>query len=226
MLARALIVVLLALNLGVAAWWLLRPAPEPYRVPSPDPGVATLEVIRPASATSAPDTAATAPPAADPTPAAPARCMRIGPFADLAAAEATQAALATLLAGAVLDEIPMQAPGYRVLLPPAADTAAAQALARQVGEAGFQDYLVIAQGAEANAIALGSYRSRDSALRRLQALRQAGFPAVMRAQGRAASSQWWLEAQATQADVVRARLEGVEATGCQLDGEAAQGPLR
>lgn len=213
MLARALIVVLLALNLGVAAWWLLRPAPVPYRVP-PVGGadVAPLRVLRP-QADAVPSASGDA--AAD-VPAETRQCLRIGPFADLAAAQAAQAAIEALAGDIVLDEIPGEAAGYRVLLPPAPDPASARALAQRVDEAGFQDYLVIPQGAEANAVALGSYRSREAAQRRVQALRQAGFPAVLRTQGGAASSQWWLEADGAQVDAVRARMDGADIDACQV----------
>lgn len=215
MLARVLIVVLLALNLGVAVWWLLREAPAPYRVPAVEAGVAPLQVLRPQAEAVGPAMAAQD--AAD-TRALPMQCLRIGPFPDLAAAQSAQVALALLVADPVLDEIPAEAAGYRVLLLPASDAAAAQAQAQRIADAGFEDYLVIPQGGEANAIALGSYRSRDSAMARMQALRRAGFPAVMRARGQAATSQWWLEAESGQADVVRARLEGVEIGDCQLLG--------
>lgn len=42
---RALIVVLVALNLGVAAWWLSRPAASPPPVPVSDRGGVPLQVL-------------------------------------------------------------------------------------------------------------------------------------------------------------------------------------
>jgi len=70
MLTRALIVVLVILNLGVALWWLLRG--EPVSAPPASPaGVAQLEVL---PSTQAPPAAATplnaAPALQDVTPAA------------------------------------------------------------------------------------------------------------------------------------------------------------
>jgi predicted lipid-binding transport protein (Tim44 family) len=57
MLVRALIVVLLFLNLGVAIWWALRPAAPAYQVPVSDAGGAALELL-PLQAAQAAGTAA------------------------------------------------------------------------------------------------------------------------------------------------------------------------
>lgn len=213
MLVRALIVVLLALNLGVAAWWLSRPPPPPYQVPASTAGGAPLELVgaRPVA------TAPAAPVAAE----GPVQCLRAGPFADRDAAVAAQAALEGLLRAGTLEEVPGAAAGYRVLLPPAADRDAAQATAARLAAAGFQDLLVLGPGAEANAIALGAYRSRQGAEQRLQALRAAGFAVQLRPQGRTEPSQWWLELQTTRAEAVRARLPGVGTGECQLPWPAA-----
>ncbi|MGO1072142.1 SPOR domain-containing protein [Lysobacter sp. CA199] len=45
MLVRALIVLLIVLNLGVAAWWIARPAPAPVVEPAPPLGVARLKLV-------------------------------------------------------------------------------------------------------------------------------------------------------------------------------------
>ena len=45
MFARALIVVLVALNLGVAAWWLSRPEPPLAPLPVSDKGGAELQLL-------------------------------------------------------------------------------------------------------------------------------------------------------------------------------------
>ena len=69
------------------------------------------------------------------------------------------------------------AAGWRVYLPRLPSPDAAQAIAARIGEAGFSDYLVVRDGADANTIALGRYGSEDAARRRSVALRAAGFPA-------------------------------------------------
>jgi len=262
MLTRALIVVLVILNLGVALWWLLRG--EPVSAPPASPaGVAQLEVLPstqapPAAATplnaapalqdvtpaaapvappqataAAPATAladapaptavasapAPAPVAAVPAPAAapaavtatptPAHCVSLGPFADRAAAQAAQSRAGGALRGARLREVAdASATRYRVLLPPAASREEAQAAVKRIVAAGVSDYYIIAQGEETNAIALGQYRNREGADRRLAALSAAGFKATMVASGGDGSAQWWLDAtlaDGTDAAVARQR---------------------
>lgn len=252
MLTRALIVVLVILNLGVALWWLLRG--EPVSAPPASPvGVAQLEVlpatqappaaatpldaapalqdVTPASApvaqppvpTAAPTTAepaaavadtpapapvtrvpAPAPVAAAPVPAStpapitasptPAQCVSLGPFADRAAAQAAQSRAGGALRGARLREVAdAGATRYRVLLPPAASREEAQATVKRIVAAGLSDYYIISQGDETNAIALGQYRNREGAERRMAAVQAAGFQPRLVASGDA--GQWWLEGQ-------------------------------
>lgn len=60
MFARALIVLLLVLNVGVAAWWALRPVPQPAPIVQPD-GVARLQLLSEVAPRPALDTPAPAP---------------------------------------------------------------------------------------------------------------------------------------------------------------------
>ncbi|UWX04730.1 SPOR domain-containing protein [Pseudoxanthomonas sp. NC8] len=69
--------------------------------------------------------------------------------------------------------------------------------------AGFDDFVILNQGANANAIALGAYRNRDTAERRATTLREAGFPAEVRAHGATAPSRWWLDGRSTDVAAVR-----------------------
>ena len=248
MLTRALIVVLVILNLGVALWWLLRgePVSEPPASPvgvaqlevlpstqappaaaTPTDNAAALQDVTPAAApvaeppvtpevpptavaaTPAPTPTATAPavapgPAAAPAvappapvapPAAPAQCVSLGPFADRATAQAAQSRAGSALRTARLREVAdAGATRYRVLLPPAASREEAQATVKRIVAAGVSDYYIIAQGEETHAIALGQYRNREGADRRLAALSAAGFKAKMVASGGDGSAQWWLDA--------------------------------
>ncbi|HEV7271775.1 SPOR domain-containing protein [Pseudoxanthomonas sp.] len=190
MLIRALIVLLVVLNLGTAAWWLTRPAPAP--VPGPDlpAGVARLQLVDEPAQTNAP---AMSTPVASPAPVA--LCFSLGPYTSENAAMRAQAATAGQLLRARLREVPgISASGYQVVIPPAASLEDAQAVAARIGAAGFDDFLVVRQGDQANGIALGRYRSREAAERRLAQLQAAGFPAQLQPVGRAGPGLWWLDA--------------------------------
>lgn len=233
MLARALIVVLVALNLGVAAWWLLRPAPPLPAPPVSDQGGADLRLlpmpasVAPAATASVATDASSSTPAAgaapdaDATPTAPpvapaaaASCLRLGPFPDRDAAQVALAGLGALLRDTAIQEEAGNATGYRVLLPPLPDRAQAQATADRIAAAGFQDFLILRQGAETNGIALGTYRGRETAERRVAALRAAGFPAEIRAQGASGASRWWLDGATADATAVRATFPAAQDRDC------------
>lgn len=152
MLVRSLIVLLVVLNLGVAAWWLLHatPAEAPLLQSAGVPRLQLREEVAPRRA-----------PAAARQPAAAAV-----PPATAAAAPATTTACIGEDAGAA---------GWRVYLPPQESAAGAQAAAKRIADAGFSDYLVVREGSEANSVALGRYGTREAAQRRSAALQAAGF---------------------------------------------------
>ena len=203
---RAFLVLLVVLNLGAAAWWLLHtdaPATTPAEAPS---GVARLSLVsehpelRPAPAPAAVDDTpaeATAAPAAaadlPPPPPSNDTCLRLGPFADAAAAGQAQAALragATRIAIREQTQPAGRDRGWRVFLPPAADRAAADAAAGRLRAAGFTDLLVVGNGAEANSVALGRFSTEDRARQHVAALRAAGFDAKAEALGETRSAFW------------------------------------
>ncbi|WP_434212868.1 SPOR domain-containing protein [[Pseudomonas] boreopolis] len=209
MLVRALIVVLAILNLGVALWWLSRPdaAPAVPPVAGHPAGVATLELAGPADASAtpaveAPAATAQAEPAPSPAPppaanAAPpaepeARCLSLGPYATQAEAQAALGRAGALLEkGRLREEHADASGGYRVLMPSVGDRAMAQAIAKRIAEAGLGDYYVISKG-EDNTVALGQYRSREGAERRLAELKAKGFSAELVVNGQ---SRWWIDAR-------------------------------
>ncbi|HYM86197.1 MAG TPA: hypothetical protein VET30_05615, partial [Pseudoxanthomonas sp.] len=100
---RALIVLLIALNVGAAAWWITRPqAPPPPPLPLPTPGVPRLQLLSERAATassvvkkihaSSPPMTPAAAVASVATPSAgPSQCFRLGPFVDSAGASAAGA---------------------------------------------------------------------------------------------------------------------------------------
>lgn len=170
MLLRALLVMLVVLNAGVAAWWALR-APPPAATPVELPGdVPRLELVAddvaPASSTSR------AP--------APAACYRYGPFRVERAFDAARVAIAPdVLWTATGRQLASPPRAWRVVLPQPSREAAVATAAR-IGAAGFSDYLVLpAGGPDAHAIALGRYGGEAAARERARVLAAAGFPAVV-----------------------------------------------
>jgi hypothetical protein len=181
MLQRAAIVLLVVLNLGTAAWW-WRHASPPAEAPVDTPaGAARLHLVAessPAARTVAAesagmDAARAGTPAVAPASAQPAPTSAVAALADAPPTPTqTPSAAATLCDGGT-----GPAPGWRVWLPPLPTAEAAQATAARIGEAGFSDYLVVRDGADANMIALGRYGSQEAAQRRTAALRASGFQA-------------------------------------------------
>lgn len=225
MFVRALVILLLVLNLGVAAWWLLHAASPPVAKQSDDLplGVVRLQLLReaarpPSKAVAGPAPAAVeaelSPKAAAPASPAKLQCFSFGPFADVAAANAARARLQPLVTRSAVREQRSKADGHgwRVFLPAQASTAQAQAMAQEITAAGFNDLFVVRDGAEANSIALGRYRSEDTARRRAETLVAAGFAARAEPLGDAKLVPW--------IDVAAA--SGFDAEGAQKASGAAQ----
>lgn len=262
MLARALVVLLLMLNFGVATWWMLRPdplPPSPYRVPDgverlrlpgegevggapdapravpaeapatamPPPvvegGEDDPDVVTPAAIAQTPGADAETAPAmiADQAAASPAsamRCFSFGPYANAAAVAAARARLQPLGAQRISVRDELSAPrGWRVVLPPQADRAAATALAARIGAAGFSDFLVVSSGEDANGIALGRYSGESAARRREAALRDAGFPAQAQPIGDSTTRHWLDVAAGSGFDAAAARAASGAAQANPLD---------
>ncbi len=198
---RALVVFLAVLNLGVVAWWLSRPDVAPAAAIEEAPsGIARLQLIserpatRPAPAPAA-EATATPPPVTtveDTTPpAAPERCISLGPFADAAALAAAQATLRPSALRLRTREVREGGErGWRVYLPAAADRAAADAAADKLKAAGFTDLLIVGDGAEANSIGLGRFSGEARAQQHAEALRAAGFEARAEPLGEARTASW------------------------------------
>lgn len=272
--ARALVVLLLMLNFGVATWWLLRPEPLP-----PAPWVQPADVPRlqllGEAVDARQDTAGAGPVADDAaadgdaavaaqareagvialdasaggasngeagshagaadggTPvAAPAvsaavrapasatslRCMSFGPFSDAGSVAAARAALQPLGAQRMRVRDVVESPrGWRVVIPPQADRAAADALAARIREAGFDDLLVVPAGDDANSIALGRYGSESAARRREASLRSAGFPVQAQPLGDTSTRHWLDVAAGAGFDAAAARVAGGAARVTDLD---------
>ncbi|MDI1254118.1 SPOR domain-containing protein [Thermomonas sp.] len=210
MILRAAIVFLFVLNLGVAAWWLssagLRAATSAPVVDSSQPGLRLVnEPVAPPVHASSPapaampaaiSTTAAEKPAAPPVPvAATALCLSFGPFADAAARDAARPKLQLLAQKLVArDSQARSTRGWRVYMPALVTREAAQALVDKIKAAGINDWYIIANGSEANSIALGRYGSQESARRRQAQLTSKGFTARAEPLGDT-PPQWWLDAR-------------------------------
>lgn len=225
---RASLVLLVVLNLGVALWWGLRPDAPPAPAEEAPSGIARLQLLSerpgprpaaPAVATS-PEAAATpvTPSATPAATAAPERCFSAGPFADSTALEAARAALAPMASRLRSREIRENGGrGWRVYLPAAADRASADASAQRLRAAGFNDLVVVGDGAEANSVALGRFSTEARARAHATALNAAGFAARAEALGET-RSRFWLDLVAgpgfDQNQARRAAGMAVRATDC------------
>ncbi|MEG0184162.1 MAG: SPOR domain-containing protein [Stenotrophomonas sp.] len=194
--------------------------------PAPAPAVAAPPPAKPTEAPKPTETVAAVAKPAEPIaerpvaekPPAPARCIALGPFADRAAATTAQGRAGSLLSQVRLREQPAASGSarYRVLLPAAASREDAQATVKRVVAAGLSDYYIISQGEETNAIALGQYRNREGAERRIAAVQAAGFQPRLVASGDA--GQWWLEGQlAAAAEPAQAQQRSGAAQGRSLE---------
>ena len=220
MLTRALIVLLIVLNLGVAAWWVVRPAPR-VAADNALAGVPKLQlaserkpalpalVALPASATTTtPTTVEIAKQAVAP------RCFRFGPFADTASADAAAAKLRASVQKATTRTTSTAGKDWTVWLPPFADMTAAQAKALEIADAGIKDYYVVAEGPQAKAIMLGRYGSEDNAQRRIAELRAKGIQAQMQPP-QDATSQSWVDVEAAAGFVPATAQARIGATSAQ-----------
>lgn len=198
MFARALIVLLLVLNAGVATWWALRPNAPSSKPVTSHAGVPRLQLLHEPAAPShnPPAVVATAGRATTVAasdvealaPVAEHRCHTFGPFKDLATLSGAQMALQSHVFHLQVRPVATSAHGWRVWLPPLPDHDAAQAMATRIAGAGFKDYYIVGKGDEANSIALGRFGNEDAARRQQSALVSAGIPAKVDAIG--ANANW------------------------------------
>lgn len=225
---RASLVLLVVLNLGVALWWGLRSDAPPAPAEEAPSGIARLQLLseRPGPRPAAPAVGTSTEAAATPvTPSAAAaaaataeRCFSAGPFADSTALEAARAALAPMTSRLRSREIRENGGrGWRVYLPAAADRATADASAQRLRAAGFNDLVVVADGTEANSVALGRFSTEARARAHATALNAAGFAARAEALGET-RSRYWLDLMAgpgfDQNQARRAAGMAVRSTDC------------
>lgn len=191
MILRSLVVMLVCLNLGVAAWWLLQRETAPVSAPAVESGVGTLVLLGESEPPPPPDQAELgAVPV--PMPTAPA-CLSIGPFATPAELRAAMAALTPHVARIQFREVAAtQLRGYRVFLPASGSREAALGTARQLAARGMRDYYVVTAGDQENTVSLGMFRDLGNAEKRRDEIAALGFQAVLEPRTEE-SAQWWID---------------------------------
>jgi hypothetical protein len=216
MLARALVLSLLLMNLGVAVWWWLRPAPVESRPPASEPGVPTLALLSEVESAGliadAPERVGTP----DPVGGNPGqRCLRIGPFL-------TQADLRRAIGALTpaVDRIQFRESrvltnrGFWVYLPAQETREAALATARELSARGLRDYYVVTAGDRENTISLGLFRDRPNAETRQRDVQGLGFAPQLQ-ERQEETPNYWIELAAAQDLDWRARLGGYAGVDAQ-----------
>ena len=181
MFLRIVFLLLLAANIGVAAWLFVAPPPAAAVLPRSDPGVAPLVLLterEPDPAAVASAELSTAP--QSPADAARAVCLRVGPFPSQVDLRRAFNALTPHVDRIQFRESRnRQSRGFLVYLAPPETREAALGIARQLSARGVRDYYVVTAGQQQNSISLGLFRSRDNAERRRAELAALGFsPAI------------------------------------------------
>lgn len=179
MLARALLLSLLLMNLGVAAWWWLR---TPPRSPQPvliEPGTPALRLLSEAETTDISAVSAAAEAVGQPLlPDGPIdqRCLQIGPFLTQADLRRAMNALSPVVSRIQFRESRVLADrGFWVFLPAQETREAALASARELSARGLRDYYVVTAGDRENTISLGLFRDRTNAETRRREVEALGF---------------------------------------------------
>ena len=174
MVARILFLLLLALNIGAAAWLLFAPSRVAQAPPLREPGVPTLQLLSERDA-------AIARPEMDSVPESEADlandvCRTLGPFRTQADARAAATALRPLVKRSRTRETQQtQTRGYWVYFAAAPSREQALARARQLADNKVRDYYVITAGEQQNMISLGLFRDQGNAERRRAELAALGF---------------------------------------------------
>jgi hypothetical protein len=190
MLLRALILLLVCMNLGVAGWWLLHREAQARPLPANEPGIATLTLYSEAGRGAAQRASSAA---SAPAVSADAVCQSLGPFETAQSLRGAMDALLTKVERIQFREVEATAlRGYRVYLPAAADRAQAQATARALSEKGITDYYVVTAGEQLNTVSLGIFRELENASKRRDEVVRLGYNAVVEPRTEPVK-QWWID---------------------------------
>ena len=191
MILRALVLLLLCMNIGVAVWWASHRDVVPARVPGTDQNVPSLVLLNEVERRPLSDAAELAEAPAELSPNAV--CLSIGPFATPSELRLAMDLMLPRVERIQFREVAAVAlRGYRVYLPPAASRAEALQTARGLSARGIADYYVITAGDEQNRISLGSFGDLQSATLRRETVAALGYGPVIEPRTEQVP-QWWID---------------------------------
>jgi hypothetical protein len=218
MLLRAILLLLLCMNLGVAAWWASQREAPPRAPAATEPGIPGLRLLseverRPLDDAAAELAEAPAPLSAD------VRCLSLGPFETPADLRRAMDRLLPRVERIQFREVPAVAlRGYRVYLPPAGSRQEALQVARALSSQGISDYYVVTAGPQRNTVSLGLFRDLANATQRRDAVAALGYTPTVEPRTETVS-QWWIDLAAAPGFDWQALLEApnlrAETTSCR-----------
>ena len=175
-LIRLLVLLLLAMNVGVAVWWSLRPAPTEPTPPLTDPGVPALQLLAEIDQRNVDPVAEVVGPPEPDVVDADRVCLELGPFLTQVDLRGAGTALTPSAHRIQLRETStVIRRGFRVFIADPGTREAALATARALQARGIRDYYVVTAGAEQNTVSLGLYRDENNAHRRQREISALGF---------------------------------------------------
>ncbi|HET6604126.1 MAG TPA: SPOR domain-containing protein [Xanthomonadaceae bacterium] len=203
MIPRILVALLVAMNLAVAIWWIVREPVPPATVPATEPGIPALRLLGELEP-ELPAELSAAPVADD----AVESCLEIGPFRTRADLRRAFNALMPAVERIQYRETRARSErGFWVLIPAFEDRERALVTARELSARGIADYYVVTAGENENTISLGLFREQANAQERRDAVVALGFPAEIRDRTEEVPHYWIAMAAAPGFDW-RARLGG------------------
>jgi len=209
MLARALLLSLLLMNLGVAAWWSLRVEPTLVPPVAIETDVPTLRLLSEIDAAGA--IADTPEMVGPPSPAGGElgqQCLQIGPFLTQADLRRATAALTPSVDRIQFRENRVLTHrGHWVFLPAQGTREAALSMARDLSAKGLRDYYVVTAGDRENTISLGLFRDLANAELRRNEVQALGFAPELQ-ERREETPNYWIELAAPKELDWRARIGG------------------
>ena len=206
MILRSILLVLLCMNIGAAIWWASQApvAAASFVASTSDVPSLTLlaEVERRENLTPIELNAAPEPLERSPI------CLNLGPFDTPQALRKATEVLGPQVGRLQYREAQIeQLRGYRVFLPATETRAEALSHARYLADRGVRDYYVVTAGDAENTLALGLFREKANAERRLAEIIKLGVKAKMEATTEQ-RPQWWLEIAIAEGFDWRAALAG------------------